>query len=677
MTVFFVFHEILKDNDHLCTLMPSDSNISKSSSTKSDAHMGITFNEVRSDEPHEAISVHVAEKSPASHHTPESHLSSKSPVFDVTRAFNNENVEMGMIVSDKRKERPSLLGRFGDAFNEWWGGAKVSFNETVEKVSKQPEKATPVVLQKAETRASVVREATTHVAIAPKADHKVVITKSRTFGQDVARIKGTPITVKAPEPEKKTEWSHVDEVSKKAEPAILDLRGATVAPIIEKRSDADTHTNNPKTVSGAPSLSTATHPQEEHPAVLKKTLPDKTAHVIIPDSVKKIEPAVPVSPVRIAPEIQRSAKILPGAVMHARTVPPIVKPILKKNEIPTWASAREEVPETVKSPTPTPVSQKFPEPTPIIKETQPIIQPVLRAPEPVKRSIQATFPPVPAIERTPKIPLPSISKEEFHTSIPVAKSEEQHQETLVTTPPSTAVVPLPPVQGVPFANNSKVRIFTRWVILSGITIFAVTLAVVLSIYLNVFEKDPASNRETVTTPSFFAVDSQVPISLGSGKEEFLASLTQRIQSAPEGLTQFYPTVPDGAGVRPVTSDELLAFMSVNLSGKTIRTLDKGIMIGSISTSKNEPFIVIRSYNFDVLFSGLLAWEPVMYSDLAPLFGTSYSGISSFTDAVTNNKSIRILTDSDGKEILLYSFISQNTVVITTSGEALSKLISRL
>ncbi len=65
----------------------------------------------------------------------------------------------------------------------------------------------------------------------------------------------------------------------------------------------------------------------------------------------------------------------------------------------------------------------------------------------------------------------------------------------------------------------------------------------------------------------------------------------------------------------------------------------------------------------------------MQADLAPLFGTP-QGVPRFTDAVRDNKSIRILYDSAGTEILLYSFIDKNTVVITTSGEALARLITQ-
>ena len=73
----------------------------------------------------------------------------------------------------------------------------------------------------------------------------------------------------------------------------------------------------------------------------------------------------------------------------------------------------------------------------------------------------------------------------------------------------------------------------------------------------------------------------------------------------------------------------------------------------------------------------LNWDTKIITDFSPLFGTPPQTNIRFTDAVRNNSATRILYDSTKNEILLYSFINQNTVVITTSSEALTKIIEQL
>ena len=162
-----------------------------------------------------------------------------------------------------------------------------------------------------------------------------------------------------------------------------------------------------------------------------------------------------------------------------------------------------------------------------------------------------------------------------------------------------------------------------------------------------------------------------------GRNAFLQSLKEHIESAQTGITQLYPTIPNGVSERAGTAEETLSILLVNLDGKTLRSFNDTIMIGSITTTKNVPYIILQSYNFDILFSGMLTWEPTLYFDFAPIFGTSNVQGKKFVDAVRDNKPVRVLRDDTGNELLVYSLIDQNTVVITASQDALSEIIKKL
>jgi hypothetical protein len=52
-------------------------------------------------------------------------------------------------------------------------------------------------------------------------------------------------------------------------------------------------------------------------------------------------------------------------------------------------------------------------------------------------------------------------------------------------------------------------------------------------------------------------------------------------------------------------------------------------------------------------------------------------LGSWKDGVLQNKDVRAFTKPDGTVLILYSFVDNNTIVITTDDKALSEIINRL
>jgi hypothetical protein len=603
-----------------------DSDTKKSTSEKADDHMGITFNEIRSDEPHEEVSPKATEQKVKYSSARDSHLTNRDDVFNVSKAFESDR-ETGMIVSDRRRQRPSLKENLSSAFKEWWGRTSTSVSKKIEKTEGRlirKEVEVPLI-EKADTRKEVIEKAATYATFAPQGDdHHVVVEKIRTFKQDVAKATGnSPILVK--EAVKKVpSWTHSVEGAQSGastKVATPDLRASMVAPVVLNRVRKDEPTLE-NTLLAPP-------PRMERPM----QLPPKITHVQVPNMVVKKDLS-PKKAVEILPRVQ--------TIMRKTAPPPASLPV---SELPS------EIPQVIKRPLEASVRTAVaPRPT------------IAPPPLPQMRSALPSIPP-PPVKREP--PRPSIP--------PAPKAMPQ------VVPPKPE--PMPSGQGEipsPMATdikNAKIRLFIKWGILAGIVILGITLAVVASIYFNVFTKEEPVY--SLTIPTFIHSDLQAPVRLQGSKKEFLTALHAQVTKAQPGVTQFYPTIVDEINEHPATSEEVFTFLNTNLSKKTIRAFDASFMMGSVTATKNnEPFLIIRSYNFDVLFAGLLSWEPTIYSDLSPFFGDAPLANTSFKDAVRGNASTRILYDGTGKEVLLYSFINQDTVVITTSGEALAKIITR-
>lgn len=224
----------------------------------------------------------------------------------------------------------------------------------------------------------------------------------------------------------------------------------------------------------------------------------------------------------------------------------------------------------------------------------------------------------------------------------------------------------------PKRKNFFSQISMPYIVGGGVAIVTIVLFILGSVIF--FSSSEPHDSTLSLAPSFFEVSSTVRIPLTEERGTFFATVRDRITNDSSQHVQVNPTLIENKKERSVTSKEFFNILGLSAPHSLIGTLDETFMLGGITTTKHEPYLIIRSYNFETLFSGLLAWEDSMQSDFTPLFGIPGIENSIFRDAVSNNKSTRILYDGGGNEVLLYSFINRNTVVITTSGEALAALI---
>lgn len=639
----------------------ADPNQQKSTASSHDEHMGISFNETRLHDPEEGVGLKKASVDPHPHmDTKNSHLADNQPAFDVGRAFNDDHVEAGTIVSDRRKHRASLKENLFSAFSEMLGNAKGKVTSGVGEITKITEKrkVEAPVIQKAETRASIVKEAATYSTIAQKNDHKVAIEKSRTFKQDVERATGTPFTVK-PEESKARTWTHTKGVEpSKVDTApqkkvLPDLRGSMVAPVVSTRINTDIKTfTPPKRVEPTrPSL-----PPTPAKPVSQASLPKFHVPSMVPKKEVHLQSAVQVAPA-VRPEAKAQISFPPLPNIPRKDTESIPMVAEKPKVIPPAPQPAQ--PRVAPSVPPSLIMANAPR-----KDAAPVVPNVFRTP-PAPPTPPPTFVPPPMPKPVPP-PLPP-------QPIPAPIAQPLRRETPIAT--SSPVLKYTPPAAAKKGDGRMFRTIIRWVILLGIALIGIALAIALVMYLNTRAGSPVVEEGTITIPAFFETNAQMAVPF-EGRDAFLTTLSSHVGTAASGVVQFYPTLTDGNGRRAMTAEELFGSLGVSLSFKTQRALDEHLMLGSITTTKNEPFIIIRSYNFDVLFAGMLEWEGTLYTDFAPFLGAGYTGPMTFTDAIQNNKSIRILRDAEGNEILLYSFINQNTVVITTSSAALSEILTR-
>lgn len=485
------------------------------------------------------------------------------------KTFEEDSLEAGTIVSDRRQDRPTLAHNLKSAFSEWQIGAKKSlgkgFDSALELLSSKAPVETNV--PKAETRADTIREASVYTAQVPQDDHSYVRKRISTELKEGAALKSEPIHIKKATPQEKEKdsvWTHTVLEPKRAAPVPSSTPIFTEKEILEKSIPVSQIVHN------VPKVETV---------------------------VSHIE--VPLRPLPSTPSIKEAIPVKPTFDTPKEVVAPRLSP----------------------------------------SQTEPV------------SGTASTFPGT-------------------ATQFPT----KQNFASVQNLSPLT-------ISDVDVSQNNTARRIFKWIILFCIALLGASLAFFASTHFNIFEKSsptptPTAGEETfIIIPKIFETDAQAALSLPLDKSTFLADLTSKIQRTSQGISQFYPVVDIGSERRAATSEEIFTLLNTHLSNTTIRSLSDIMVLGSVSTSKNEPFLVLQSSRFDILFSGFLEWEHYLQSDLSPLFGDKISR-EKYTDATIANKSVRILKDAEGNEILLYAFLDQTTVIITTSRAALTKILER-
>ena len=111
----------------------------------------------------------------------------------------------------------------------------------------------------------------------------------------------------------------------------------------------------------------------------------------------------------------------------------------------------------------------------------------------------------------------------------------------------------------------------------------------------------------------------------------------------------------------------------------------------ISSLRNEPtpptskdfFILLKIRSMADVFNAMRSWENKIFPDLHGFLGvelspdTKYLLTKNFEDGIVENKNARILYDQENKIVIMYVFADDNSVIITTTENAVDEIILRL
>jgi hypothetical protein len=201
------------------------------------------------------------------------------------------------------------------------------------------------------------------------------------------------------------------------------------------------------------------------------------------------------------------------------------------------------------------------------------------------------------------------------------------------------------------------------------------------------------------------------------RESLLQKLNAIRRGAPiaNGSVHYVELTSGATSTTPISTNDLFSILNTNIPGNALRAFGPSFMFGFYGINGNQPFILISLNSFENAYAGMLEWEKDMNTDVGAIFApsavslTQYVPIatssvaslgggknvtatgtaaittianlgptpnSQFGDITIQNKDARVLKNARAETILLYSFINQNTLLITTNESVLSAMIGK-
>ena len=172
----------------------------------------------------------------------------------------------------------------------------------------------------------------------------------------------------------------------------------------------------------------------------------------------------------------------------------------------------------------------------------------------------------------------------------------------------------------------------------------------------VFDMTGRSRREILNGLAFERETAD--ISLGEIEHIILA------EDIPSGRTQ-------------VGTRAFLGMIEARIDDSFARSLGEEYMLGIHAFDGNQPFLILKPRLFRNAFAGMLAWESSLLFDLSPLFATrgTPENTLTFEDTVIRNIDVRAIT-KEGKYVLMYGFLDDSTLLITTNEHTFGEIVSR-
>jgi hypothetical protein len=157
-------------------------------------------------------------------------------------------------------------------------------------------------------------------------------------------------------------------------------------------------------------------------------------------------------------------------------------------------------------------------------------------------------------------------------------------------------------------------------------------------------------------------------------------VSQIVRSAQPGVTHIHFVEKSRGKQEEATPQNVIVAMRMTAPDSLVRSFTPNYMIGAVNPDGGTaaPFMLFRPESFETAFAGMLEWESNLGEIIRQVFELDPVALTgSYLDVVVRNTDARILKNTEGQTVVVYALPDRRTVVITTSEQALTEILTRL
>ncbi len=256
----------------------------------------------------------------------------------------------------------------------------------------------------------------------------------------------------------------------------------------------------------------------------------------------------------------------------------------------------------------------------------------------------------------------AISKNNYSSTTILVKEQERKLENPVLAKESAEIIG---------SSNARNKTF----ILFGVTFIVLGLVSVATLYYMKSTEKVVVEKQTKAMIAF-TEERKIDFENQNRKNLIEKIIDGKKNNLPVNSVLYLNTTKNDS---VISVTELLETISPQMPPSLQRSFKGEYMLGIYSYDTNEPFIILSVDDYTLSYPGMLKWEENIVSDLGEIFDADKASTTSelFTDETIKNRDIRVLKDTSGNSVLLYSFIDKKTLVITKNENILSAIVGKL
>ncbi|NCO04981.1 MAG: hypothetical protein GW939_02425, partial [Candidatus Magasanikbacteria bacterium] len=195
------------------------------------------------------------------------------------------------------------------------------------------------------------------------------------------------------------------------------------------------------------------------------------------------------------------------------------------------------------------------------------------------------------------------------------------------------------------------------------------------------KKEKVEEIPTIETRNFITADQERMLEVSGLDRNGLALLLEETAGKEEvaikKVTLFNLITSDSEIKHEIDPKKFLETIGVQAPSSLLRSFGEKMDFGIYSLIRFSSFAIFEISDFGNSYSGMLKWEENIASDLRGWISNEIPEKILFSDMVYRNKDLRVLRNSKGEIVILYSFLDQKTLLITNELETFEEISNRM